>query len=70
MATVPEGIQVTNMSNFKFRGLVSVREAAAILKIDEHSVRRAIWRGAIRATKTNGHWRLPLHQVRQYQDKE
>ena len=48
------------------RSFISLREAARLLRFDEHSVRRAIWRGAIRAAKTGGRWRIPLHEIRRY----
>ncbi len=47
----------------KTYGLITVREAASILRIDEHSVRRAIWRGALRGRKRGGRWLLSRSEV-------
>lgn len=67
MSFVQSKDTVPNMKQQEKRqSFVSLREAAHLLRLDEHSVRRAIWRGAIRATKTGGRWRIPLHQVRRY----
>ena len=54
------------MSTSKKHGLITVREAASILKIDAHSIRRAIWRGALRAMKYKGKWQIPLSAIKRY----
>jgi excisionase family DNA binding protein len=51
------------------RGLIAVGRAASLLKIDRQNVYEAIWRGAIRAKKVKGRWRLPLHEVQRYLEK-
>lgn len=48
------------------RGLVNVRQASRLLKIDEFNVYAAIWRGAIRAMKSKGKWRIPQHEIQRY----
>lgn len=48
------------------RGLVNVRQASRLLKIDEFNVYAAIWRGALRGIKWRGQWRIPYHEIQRY----
>ena len=49
------------------RGLVHVRQASRLLKIDEFNVYAAIWRGALRAKKYKGKWQIPLSAIERYE---
>ena len=48
------------------RGLATVRTAARLLKIDPQNVYAALWRGALRAKKYKGKWRIPQHEIQRY----
>lgn len=48
------------------RGLVTVRTAARLLKIDQQNVYQAVWRGALRAKKYKGKWQIPLSAIKRY----
>jgi excisionase family DNA binding protein len=51
------------------RGLVTVRMASRLLKIDQQNVYAAIWRGSLRGIKWRGRWRISLSEIRRYVDK-
>ena len=53
-------------SRRQVRGLVTVRMAAHLLRIDRQNVYAAIWRGALRAMKYKGKWRIPQCEIQRY----
>lgn len=48
------------------RGMVDIRHAAGLLRIDPLSVYRAIWEGRLRGHKLRGHWIVTLSAIRHY----
>lgn len=48
------------------KGLLTVRQASRLIRIDEQNVYAAIWEKRLPAKKVRGRWRIPMHEVRRY----
>ena len=49
-----------------FHGLLTVRQASRLLRIDQHNVYAGIWGKRLFAKKVRGRWRIPYHEVQRY----
>ena len=56
--------------NNKERGLLTVREAARMLGVDDRTIYRFLWEKKIKAQKRRGtRWRIPASTLRALQNK-